>query len=139
MFMDEVKGAIGSRSQGSAVAEHVTYFGKQSKTSFILVSHVTKDGELAANSGVGHEVDTLLEFDPAFKYDEDGDLIEASENLRRLYTIDKNRNGPTPREAWFRMGERGVTEISEEKAQEKKRKKSRLVLLPSATDEPSES
>lgn len=138
MFMEDVKGSIGSRSQGSAVAEHVTYFGKKSKTAFIVVSHVNKEGDLSASSSVGHEVDTLLEFDPAFKFDEDGDLIDASKNLRRLYTIDKNRNGPTPREAWFEMQERGVVEVTEKKAEEKKRKKSRLVLLPSSSDEPGE-
>jgi DNA repair protein RadA/Sms len=106
----DVKGAEGSLSQGQAVTNIVTSFCKEHKLCAIVVCHVTKDGELAGGKVVEHLVDTVLEFDRHYEYDDEGALVEESKNLRVLRS-GKNRNGAEGLEAFFEMTAEGLKPV----------------------------
>jgi DNA repair protein RadA/Sms len=107
---NDVKGAEGSLAQGQAVTNIITSFCKEQKTCAIVVCHVTKDGELAGGKVVEHLVDTVLEFDRHYEYDDDGELIEESKHLRVLRS-GKNRSGEEGLEAFFEMTPEGLKPV----------------------------
>ena len=73
-FMDELDGAVGSTSQCDAVIEHVCFYCKKHGVAVIIMSHVTREGGIKGSTGVEHDVDTLLELDYSYEYDEDGEI-----------------------------------------------------------------
>lgn len=85
-------------------------FAQKEDIAFIIVSHVTKDGDLAGPSAFRHGVDALLHLE---RSSVDGTVCELRPN-------NKNRHGSTGPDvvARFKMGQRGMVPIfsKEEKA-----------------------
>jgi DNA repair protein RadA/Sms len=89
----------GSVAQVRACVERLTRLAKASGIPVILVSHVTKDGDLAGPRAVEHLVDTVLSFD--------GDRHHA---LRVLTSV-KHRFGPTGEVGIFEMRDDGLRPV----------------------------
>lgn len=117
----DVGGGEGTNAQVEAVANVITSYCKEQKTSAIIVNQMTKDGNYAGSAKVEHLVDTLLMLEHHLVFDDDGlPDAEASKNVRRLFVVGKNRNGDTDQDAFLEMTPTGLKPI---------RKKSRLIKL----------
>ncbi len=60
MFLDELASAPGTVSQVRAAAGELTIFAKKNNITLLIVSHVTKDGQIAGPKVLEHMVDTVL-------------------------------------------------------------------------------
>lgn len=89
----------GSVAQVRACVERLTRLAKRSGVPFLVVGHVTKDGDPAGPRAVEHLVDTVLSFD--------GDRHHAL----RVLTAVKHRFGPTGEVGIFEMREDGLRAI----------------------------
>lgn len=96
---DQIDGLPGSILQIRECASKLTEFAKQNSTAFVLVGHITKEGNLAGPKLLEHIVDVVLQFE--------GDKHYSYRILRTL----KNRFGSTNEIGIFEMGDRGLTEI----------------------------
>lgn len=92
---DAVGSSAGSISQVSNCAHILISAAKASKTTLIIVGHITKDGNIAGPKILEHLVDCVLQLE-----------VETDE-LRFIRAI-KNRYGPTSELAIFEMVETGL-------------------------------
>ena len=95
----KISGSSGSILQVRFCTQELIKFAKQHNICLFLVSHVTKDGNIAGPKTVEHMVDTVLYFE--------GD---KNNKFRILRTI-KNRFGATDEIGIFAMEEQGLKEI----------------------------
>ena len=100
MFLDTLESAPGSISQVRSSAQELIRVTKDLGVNLILVSHVTKDGQIAGPRVLEHMVDTVLYFEG-----------ESSNDYRVLRSI-KNRFGATDEIGIFEMTDLGLNEVS---------------------------
>jgi DNA repair protein RadA/Sms len=89
----------GSVAQVRACVERLTRLAKRSGVPFLVVGHVTKDGDPAGPRAVEHLVDTVLSFD--------GDRNHAL----RVLTAVKHRFGPAGEVGIFEMRDDGLSAV----------------------------
>ncbi len=99
MFLNELSSAPGTVSQVRAAAGELTIFAKKNNITLLIVSHVTKDGQIAGPKVLEHMVDTVLYFEG-----------EKDLHFRILRAI-KNRFGPANEIGVFEMNEFGLSEV----------------------------
>lgn len=100
MFLDELNSAPGTVSQVRAAAGELTVFAKKNNITLLIVSHVTKDGQIAGPKVLEHMVDTVLYF-------------EGEKDLSfRILRAQKNRFGAANEIGVFEMNEIGLSEVS---------------------------
>ena len=99
MFLDTLESAPGTISQVRSSAQELIRITKGLGVNLILVSHVTKDGQIAGPRVLEHMVDTVLYFE--------GD---SSNDYRVLRSI-KNRFGATDEIGLFEMTDLGLNEV----------------------------
>lgn len=92
--------APGSVAQVKQAVAHLIPASKSAGVTLILVSHVTKEGNLAGPNVVIHAVDATLHIE-----------TDISAGLYRLVRSEKNRFGPVDEVGVFEMTERGMTDI----------------------------
>ena len=100
MFIDELSSAPGTVSQVRAAAGELTIFAKKNNITLLIVSHVTKDGQIAGPKVLEHMVDTVLYFEG-----------EKDLHFRILRSI-KNRFGAANEIGVFEMNDIGLSEVS---------------------------
>ena len=100
MFIDELSSAPGTVSQVRAAAGELTIFAKKNNITLLIVSHVTKDGQIAGPKVLEHMVDTVLYFEG-----------EKDLHFRILRAI-KNRFGAANEIGVFEMNDVGLSEVS---------------------------
>lgn len=100
MFVDALSSAPGTVSQVRAAAGELTIFAKKNNITLLIVSHVTKDGQIAGPKLLEHMVDTVLYFEG-----------EKDLHFRILRAI-KNRFGPANEIGVFEMNDIGLNEVS---------------------------
>ena len=100
MFVEGLSSAPGTVSQVRASAFELTIFAKKYGVTLLIVSHVTKDGQLAGPKVLEHMVDTVLYFEG-----------EKDLNFRILRSI-KNRFGAANEIGIFEMNESGLAEVT---------------------------
>ena len=100
MFVEGLNSAPGTVSQVRAASFELTIFAKQNNITLLIVSHVTKDGQLAGPKVLEHMVDTVLYFEG-----------EKDLNFRILRSI-KNRFGGANEIGVFEMNDSGLAEVS---------------------------
>lgn len=100
MFIEELSSAPGTVSQVRAAAGELTIFAKKNNITLLIVSHVTKDGQIAGPKVLEHMVDTVLYFEG-----------EKDLHFRILRAI-KNRFGPANEIGVFEMNDVGLSEVS---------------------------
>ncbi len=100
MFLNELSSAPGTVSQVRAAAGELTIFAKKNNITLLIVSHVTKDGQIAGPKVLEHMVDTVLYF-------------EGEKDLHfRILRAVKNRFGPANEIGVFEMNDVGLSEVS---------------------------
>ncbi len=100
MFLEGLSSAPGTVSQVRAAAGELTIFAKQNAVTLLIVSHVTKDGQIAGPKVLEHMVDTVLYF-------------EGEKDLHfRILRAVKNRFGAANEIGVFAMNEIGLSEVS---------------------------
>ena len=100
MVSDRVPAVAGSVTQVREVAAQLVELAKHDGPTVVLVGHVTKEGLVAGPKSLEHVVDVLLEFSGAAALPYRG--VRAT----------KNRFGPAMELVLFRMGDRGLQEVS---------------------------
>lgn len=100
MFLEDLSSAPGTVSQVRAAAGELTIFAKKNNITLLIVSHVTKDGQIAGPKVLEHMVDTVLYFEG-----------EKDSHFRILRAI-KNRFGPAGEIGVFEMDDVGLSEVN---------------------------
>lgn len=100
MFLEDLSSAPGTVSQVRAAAGELTVFAKKNNITLLIVSHVTKDGQIAGPKVLEHMVDTVLYFEG-----------EKDSHFRIIRAI-KNRFGPAGEIGVFEMDDVGLSEVS---------------------------
>jgi DNA repair protein RadA/Sms len=100
MFIEELNSAPGTVSQVRASAGELTMLAKRKNITLIIVSHVTKDGQIAGPKVLEHMVDTVLYFEG-----------ERGHQFRILRAI-KNRYGAANEIGVFEMSDAGLSEVN---------------------------
>ncbi len=100
MFVEDLSSAPGTVSQVRAAAGELTVFAKKNNITLLIVSHVTKDGQIAGPKVLEHMVDTVLYFEG-----------EKDLHFRILRTI-KNRFGAANEIGVFEMNDIGLNEVT---------------------------
>jgi DNA repair protein RadA/Sms len=100
MYIEDLASAPGTVSQVRASAGELTMLAKRKNIILIIVSHVTKDGQIAGPKVLEHLVDTVLYFEG-----------ERGHQFRILRSI-KNRFGAANEIGVFEMNEMGLSEVS---------------------------
>ncbi len=100
MFLEELSSAPGTVSQVRAAAGELTIFAKKNNITLLIVSHVTKDGQIAGPKVLEHMVDTVLYFEG-----------EKDLHFRILRAI-KNRFGAAGEIGVFEMNDIGLSEVN---------------------------
>lgn len=100
MFLEDLSSAPGTVSQVRAAAGELTVFAKKNNITLLIVSHVTKDGQIAGPKVLEHMVDTVLYFEG-----------EKDSHFRILRAI-KNRFGPAGEIGVFEMDDIGLSEVN---------------------------
>ena len=100
MFLEELSSAPGTVSQVRAAAGELTIFAKKNNITLLIVSHVTKDGQIAGPKVLEHMVDTVLYFEG-----------EKDLHFRILRSI-KNRFGAAGEIGVFEMNDVGLSEVT---------------------------
>lgn len=99
MFLEELSSAPGSVSQVRTCASELANHAKRNNISLLIVSHVTKDGQIAGPKVLEHVVDTVLYF-------------EGEKDLQfRILRAVKNRFGAAGEIGVFEMNELGLCEV----------------------------
>ncbi len=100
MFVEDLSSAPGTVSQVRASSFELTVFAKKHNVTLLIVSHVTKDGQLAGPKVLEHMVDTVLYF-------------EGEKDLHfRILRAVKNRFGAANEIGVFEMNDTGLAEVS---------------------------
>ncbi len=99
IYTNEIPSEAGSLNQIRACASKILEVAKDKNISFILVGHITKDGQIAGPKSLEHIVDTViyLETDPSSNY--------------RVLRTTKNRFGSVNEIGIFEMTSTGFKEI----------------------------
>ena len=100
MYIEDLASAPGTVSQVRASAGELTMLAKRKNIILIIVSHVTKDGQIAGPKVLEHLVDTVLYFEG-----------ERGHQFRILRSI-KNRFGAANEIGVFEMNDMGLSEVS---------------------------
>lgn len=100
MFLQDLSSAPGTVSQVRAAAGELTVFAKKNNITLLIVSHVTKDGQIAGPKVLEHMVDTVLYFEG-----------EKDSHFRIIRAI-KNRFGPAGEIGVFEMDDVGLSEVN---------------------------
>ena len=100
MYIDILNSAPGTVSQVRACAGELTVLAKRKNITLIIVSHVTKDGQIAGPKVLEHMVDTVLYFEG-----------ERNHQFRILRAI-KNRFGAANEIGVFEMNDYGLAEVN---------------------------
>jgi DNA repair protein RadA/Sms len=100
MFLEGLSSAPGTVSQVRSAAGELTIFAKKNNVTLLIVSHVTKDGQIAGPKVLEHMVDTVLYFEG-----------EKDLHFRILRAI-KNRFGAANEIGVFEMNATGLSEVS---------------------------
>jgi DNA repair protein RadA/Sms len=95
---EESNGTPGSVAQLRAVTQEIVSSAKENDVPYVLVGHVTKEGDIGGPKRLEHMVDTVLYFDD-------------SEKGYRFLRSAKNRFGPTGELGLFEMTESGLNPI----------------------------
>ena len=99
MFLEDLSSSPGSVSQVRACASELANHAKKNNISLLIVSHVTKDGQIAGPKVLEHVVDTVLYF-------------EGEKDLHfRILRAVKNRFGAAGEIGVFEMNELGLCEV----------------------------
>lgn len=97
----EEAGAVpGTANQIKYCAQELSSWAKSHDAALILVAHVTKEGLIAGPKAAEHLVDAVLGF-------------EQGEGDMRMLGASKNRFGSAEEVGLFRMGERGLEEVTD--------------------------
>lgn len=100
MFLEGMSSAPGTVSQVRAAAGELTIFAKKNNVTLLIVSHVTKDGQIAGPKVLEHMVDTVLYF-------------EGEKDLHfRILRAVKNRFGAAGEIGVFEMNDIGLSEVN---------------------------
>lgn len=99
IYSHEFPSEPGSLNQIRATAAKIMEFAKAKNISFILVGHITKDGQIAGPKSLEHIVDTVIYLES-----------DAGNNYRILRTT-KNRFGSVNEVGIFEMTDRGFVEV----------------------------
>lgn len=99
MFNPVLESAPGTVSQIREVTFELMNFIKQRETACFIVSHITKDGNIAGPKILEHMVDTVVYFEG----DQDG--------MYRILRSMKNRFGPTSEIGLFEMQSGGLVQV----------------------------
>lgn len=97
---------IGSAASIKAAVRALMDYAKDENVAIVIIGHVTKGGALGGPRALEHYVDTNLY------------LANTDGGTRVLKCENKNRFGPVPVQASFRMTEQGLVEIDENAAVE---------------------
>lgn len=100
VYSAEAGAVPGTANQVKFCTMEMTEWAKNHDAVIVLVAHVTKDGMIAGPKAAEHIVDAVLAFEQA-----EGDL--------RALRASKNRFGSTDELGLFRMGEKGLSELSD--------------------------
>lgn len=100
----DLGGVSGGVAQVRACAQRLVDVAKASNVAFVLIGHITKDGNLAGPSTLEHVVDTVLHFE--------GDHHHALRQLR----ASKHRFGPTNELGVFEMTPGGLEAVDDPSA-----------------------
>lgn len=100
MYLDQLSSAPGTVSQVRAAASELTIFAKKNNITLLIVSHVTKDGQIAGPKVLEHMVDTVLYFEG-----------EKDLHFRILRSV-KNRFGAANEIGIFEMNDTGLNEVT---------------------------
>lgn len=85
----------------SYCGKQLTRLSKETRSSIILINHMTKKGDMSGLKSFEHDVDVVLYFQ--------GNPLS---NIKMLYAS-KNRYGDTTEVGFFRMTERGLIEVDD--------------------------
>jgi DNA repair protein RadA/Sms len=99
IYTNDVVGTPGGISQLSLCTSKVMNFAKDNHISFIIIGHVTKEGNIAGPRMLEHLVDVVLYLE--------GDRFGSFRILRGI----KNRFGSTNETGIFEMSEHGLKEV----------------------------
>ncbi len=99
LYSDEATGEMGNVNQIRACTTKLLGCAKATKTSIVLIGHVTKDGSVAGPRTLEHLVDTVLYLE--------GDRYHSYRMLRTV----KNRFGATDEIGIFEMKEHGLVPV----------------------------
>ncbi|HKO15782.1 MAG TPA: DNA repair protein RadA [Gemmatimonadaceae bacterium] len=100
VFTGDLEGAPGNVGQVRECAARLMRFAKESGTTVFVVGHVTKGGGIAGPKTLEHIVDTVLYFEGESTLD------------HRVLRATKNRFGSVDEIGVFRMGDRGLTPVT---------------------------
>jgi len=100
LYTDDVDTLPGSINQIKEVMNRVIPFAKKSKIPFLIIGHVTKDGDLAGPKTLEHMVDCVVSLE--------GDVSSPYRILRSS----KNRFGSVDEIGVFEMKENGLNEVN---------------------------
>lgn len=98
LFWEDVEGSANSPMQLREMGPRLMSLAKHERIAIVLVSQVTKDGDLSGPKAVEHSVDTVLHF-------------EAKDSGIRVIRSSKNRFGRAPLSASFEMTAEGLKAI----------------------------
>lgn len=98
MTSEESSGTSGSMAQLRTVTQEVVRSAKQNNVPYVLVGHVTKEGDIGGPKRLEHMVDTVLYFD------------DSDEGYRFIRSA-KNRFGPTGELGIFEMTKSGLDPV----------------------------
>jgi DNA repair protein RadA/Sms len=99
IYSKDIGGPVAGVSQLKEVTKKIINFAKQTKIPFLLIGHITKEGEIAGPKTLEHFVDCVLELE--------GEKISNF----RLLRASKNRFGSTDEIGIFEMKQKGLTEV----------------------------
>ncbi len=105
--MAELKGDVGTAQQVNATMNFLSSFAQDMKVAVIIISHLTKEGNLSGTSTGEHLSDGLFRFEKCPVYDEEGEMVPGSEFLREIYPDDKSRQGSSQTRVFLEMVEEG--------------------------------
>ena len=100
LYTDMIESSPGSVSQIRECASRLLSYAKEYGTPFILIGHITKEGNIAGPKVLEHIVDTVLQFE--------GD----DHHIYRLMRSVKNRYGSTADLGIFEMTGAGLKEVT---------------------------
>lgn len=100
MFLPQISAAPGTVSQVRTSANELISLAKRKDICMLIVSHVTKDGQISGPKILEHMVDAVLYFEG-----------EKNQQFRILRSI-KNRFGATNEIGVFEMNEGGLIEVN---------------------------
>jgi DNA repair protein RadA/Sms len=105
---DTSGGSPGSPSQERVVCEAILSYCRETKRCAIVVSQMSKGGEMKGSTDAAHAVDTVLIL--AYTKDDDEDAPRGEDGIRLLCVDGKNRNGSDSAKSYWRMTDAGVLE-----------------------------